>query len=113
MKTAYAETFLRSSSVANDLKSYRPSGIKVSKSFIHSVYRSSVRISTRGSACAEKVASGRHHSLQTAQPFPASHASKKLLAIAVIDDIFFHPLLFGVALAAHIPLLSRDLKIAI
>jgi len=79
-ETAYAQTLSRSSSVANDLSAYRPSGINVSNPFIQSVYCCKVRVSASGSACAENAAPGSQYSLHPSHPFPASQASKKFLA---------------------------------
>src|SRR5262245_30120605 len=89
--TPYAETFFRSSSVANDLISYRPSGRIPIRPFIHSVYCSSVWTSARGSACAANVALGRQYALHTSHPFPASHASKNSRAIFAIDGMVATP----------------------
>src|SRR5215471_1590734 len=83
-KTPYAQTLLRSASVANDFTAYRPSGMKVRMPFIQSVYCCSVRTSANGSACAANVAPGLQYTLHPSQPFPVSQASKNFAAVSVI-----------------------------
>src|SRR5512133_2574116 len=53
--------------------------------FIQSAYSASVFTSSSGSACAENVAPGLQYALQTSQPWPVSHASKKACATVSID----------------------------
>src|SRR5215472_2106772 len=86
-KTPYAQTLLRSLSVANDFSAYRPSGMKDSTAFIQSAYCCRVRTSASGSAYAANVALGLQYALHPSHPFPVSHASKNFAAIPVIDVI--------------------------
>src|SRR6266511_5042899 len=72
------------SSVANDFRSYRPSGMNVISPFIHSVYCCRLLTSASGSACAENVASALQYAWHPSHPCPASHASKNFFAVAVI-----------------------------
>src|ERR1700722_17287329 len=69
--------------------------MKVSSSFIHSVYASSVCTLVSGSDCAAKLASGMQYARQTCQPFPVSQASKNCFAPFVIPPMCSVPQLIS------------------